>query len=145
MLVSLVAFVVLMPVSYRAGTGVSHPHTIFQGLIDMVTGQPHHHHGDHDQALGNAKRAGAGTELNASRMSNQGQGSAERQDPNLSSPDMPTLLGLSSPIDATASIHALGALVAAILSGSGARAIWGTVRTRSELIPALEPPPPRPS
>jgi hypothetical protein len=39
----LVLATLLMPVSYRAGSDISHPHTIFQGLVDLITGEPHHH------------------------------------------------------------------------------------------------------
>lgn len=136
MLALLLVLIVLMPVSYRAGTDSSHPHTIFQSLIDMAIGQPHH-----DHPWDGANHAGAGNIVGAAETSDHG--AAERLEPNLASPDMPTVLGLSSPIDATASIHALGALVAAILSGSGPRSIRDAVRTLSGLIPALEPPPPR--
>lgn len=38
---------VLMPVSYRAGTSTAHAHTVFQSVIDQVRGTPHHHAEDH--------------------------------------------------------------------------------------------------
>jgi hypothetical protein len=39
--------VVMMPVSYRAGTESAHPHTIFQAMIDRATGHTHRHPGEH--------------------------------------------------------------------------------------------------
>lgn len=141
LLLLLVALVLLMPVNYRAGTDASHPHTIFQGLIDMVTRQPHHHHGDHDPPRDGADHAGTANLDGGSETSDPG--AAERIEPHLTSPDMPSWLGLSSPIDATAAIHALGALVAAILGGSGMRSLCDAVRVFSGLTLTLDPPPPR--
>jgi hypothetical protein len=140
MLVLLVALVVLMPVSYRAGTTASHPHTIFQGLIDMVVGQPHQHGDDHhhDSPHGDASRSGI--ERSPGGL---GHRAAERSESRLASPDMPSWLGLSSPIDGTAAIHALGVLVAVILSGSAGRSLWDAVRAFSGLSLKLDPPPPR--
>jgi hypothetical protein len=37
---------VLMPVSYRAGTESAHPHTVFQVIVDEVRGEAHGHAGD---------------------------------------------------------------------------------------------------
>lgn len=145
MLALLVALVVLMPVSYRAGTDASHAHTIFQGPIDMMIGQPHHDHGeyDHDDAPYNAKHVRTGTAHDESGMSDQNHRTAEQLEPSATSPDMPTWLGLSSPIDVVASIHALGALVAAILSGLTQRSLRDSVRTLDGLSVTLEPLPPR--
>lgn len=145
MLALLVALVVLMPVSYRAGTDTSHSHTIFQGLIDMVIGQPHHHASTHSHApvSSDAEHRDTQTAHDATRRTDQDQHPSEGPEAGTTSPDMPALLGLSMPIDGTASIHALGALLAAILGGSAIRSIWGTVRTASGRTPTLEPPPPR--
>lgn len=147
MLASLVALVVLMPVSYRAGTDTSHSHTIFQGLIDMVLGQPHQHSSTHDHdntsASSDAEHEGTGTTHDGTGASDQDQHPTERLEAGVASPDMSALLGLSMPIDATASIHALGALLAAILGGSATRSIWDTIRAGPGRIPALEPLPPR--
>jgi hypothetical protein len=126
MLALLVMLVVLMPVSYRAGTDASHPHTIFQELIDLVVGQPHHHHDDgHAHGTADDHRA------------------AERAEPALAAPDMPTWLGLSNPVDATAAIHALGALVAALLLGTGQGVVRAGVPNLTGRNPGVDPPPPR--
>jgi hypothetical protein len=37
---------VLMPVSYRAGTESAHPHTVFQVIVDQERGETHSHAGD---------------------------------------------------------------------------------------------------
>lgn len=145
MLALLVALVVLMPVSYRAGTDASHPHTIFQGLIDMVVGQPHQHGDDHhhDSPHADADADRSSVERSHGASTSSGHRAAESLEPSLASPDMPSWLGLSSPIDGTAAIHALGALVAVLLSGSSGRSLWGAVRAFPGLILTLDPPPPR--
>ncbi|HEV2066621.1 MAG TPA: hypothetical protein VGR08_07285, partial [Thermomicrobiales bacterium] len=85
MLASLVALVMLMPVSYRAGADVSHSHTIFQGLIDTIIGLPHHHSSpvsDHDAShaeggAGHASSSAAGRH----RPVERDHDSAERLEP----------------------------------------------------------------
>lgn len=147
MLVLLTALVMLMPVSYRAGTETSHPHTIFQVMIDMVAGHPHHHHGNHDDRADHAHAGNpeTGTADDAYSPGGHVPDADERMDPTPSSPDIPTSLGMSNPIDVAASIHALGALVAAILGGSAACPLWDSVRGSSGVVPSLTPPPPRPT
>lgn len=142
MLVLLVALVVLMPVSYRAGTDAAHPHTIFQGLIDMVIGQPHHH-GEHDHASGLGDSHASAEHPGGEHGGGSTDQVAKRLEPAAASPDMPTLLGLSSPIDATAAIHALGALIAAMLSGSARCSLRDSVQSLDGLSVVLDPPPPR--
>jgi hypothetical protein len=34
---------ILMPVSYKAGTATAHPHTVFQAIVDQVHGETHSH------------------------------------------------------------------------------------------------------
>lgn len=146
MLASLVALVMLMPVSYRAGADVSHSHTIFQGLIDAVTRQPHQHHGtpadDSGQRDSGHASSSSGGEHGPVELDHD---SGERREPKHHAPDMPTWLGLSTPIDATAAIHALGTLVTAMLGGSARRSIREVARRLTGLSLALEPPPPRPA
>lgn len=43
MLAGMALLVLLMPMSYRAGTEADHPHAFFQELIDIATGTPHEH------------------------------------------------------------------------------------------------------
>jgi len=147
MLASLVALVMLMPVSYRAGADVSHSHTIFQGLIDTIVGQPHHHGGpvrDRDDLHAKGDTGHAGTRSQGEHGPGQRDDrAAERLEPNYPAPDMPTWLGLSNPIDATTAIHALGALVTALAGGSARRSLGNPVRRLTGLSLTLEPPPPR--
>ncbi len=42
-----VSLMLLMPVSYRAGTETAHPHAFFQGMLDMISGEPHEHADQH--------------------------------------------------------------------------------------------------
>lgn len=56
MLVGMALLVLLMPMSYRAGTETAHPHAFFQDLIDLATGTPHEH-GSH---VGASHEHGAG-------------------------------------------------------------------------------------
>jgi hypothetical protein len=41
----LALILLLMPVSYRAGTQDAHPHTVFQAILDQVRGEQHTHAG----------------------------------------------------------------------------------------------------
>ncbi len=139
--VLLVVLVVLMPVSYRAGTDVSHPHTIFQSLIDTPTGKPHHHAHDHSHEDKDEEQAGSeGLPVAPGSSDHQ---RAEHLEPHLTSPDMPSWLTLSNPIVASAAIQALAALVAVILSSSVARSMREVVCVISGLTLPLKPPPPR--
>lgn len=51
--------VLLMPMSYRAGTETDHPHAFFQELIDLATGTPH----EHGSRVGVSHEHGAGDAL----------------------------------------------------------------------------------
>ena len=120
MLLVLLLAMLLMPVSYRAGSDREHAHTIFQGMIDAVLGQPHHHHhhGEDDAHAENDATAEA-------------------------RPDIPNPLGLSTPISSQAAIQILGLLIAGMLTAVAVRPLWADARRLLERAFTEDPPPPR--
>lgn len=136
----LMAAMLLMPVSYRAGTEQSHPHTIFQGLIDLVTGEPHHHHEAETAQTTRSPFAPLTVPLGL-------LGDAGHQDDLAISgvPDIPRLLGVSMPISDQATIQALAVLIALLFAGSATRALWTAIRALDGIVPGIESPPPRPA
>jgi len=135
----LVVATLLMPVSYRAGTEQSHLHTIFQGLIDLIAGEPHHHGADTAQA---ARSPFAPLTVPLGLLSD-----TNHQDDLATSgePDIPRMLGISMPISDHTTIQALAMLIATILGGGAARAPWTAVRTLAGRATLVEHPPPRPA
>jgi hypothetical protein len=110
----LIVGALMMPVNYRAGTTTEHTHTILQGIIDAIAGQPHTHPG----AMG-------------------------LEDGTHSAPDVPVQLGLSMPILSQTSLDQLGVLIALLLTGTLLRRAWISTASLSGWLPGLDPPPPR--
>lgn len=129
----------LMPIEYRAGSSEAHTHTIFQGVVDAITGHTHHHAGDStDPAPGSAISPFSALTIPLS-TANVASGPAE--EPSL--PDEPSILGLSTPILASAAILALGLLVMTLLSGGTRHPEWARRDRLQGWIPGAESPPPR--
>lgn len=138
---------IAMPVTYRTGAEVEHPHTIFQGMIDAITGTHHHHH-DHPVGAETDDHAAVET----SPFVPVGVPLSILENPRLEPPhvddlnrgtDSPQLPGVSMPITSLASIQSLGLLVAALLAGVADRPLWSqTVRLLNHAV-AVESPPPR--
>lgn len=139
----LVVATLLMPVSYRAGTDQSHPHTIFQGLIDLIAGQPHQHHDGEPHHHHDADTPHAGQSPLATPPGIlEAAGHQDDLGPP-GEPDIPSLLGMSMPISDHATVQALALLLAALLAGDAPRAPWSATRTLAGRAPAVESPPPR--
>lgn len=123
--------VLLMPVSYRAGTDHAHAHPIFQIMIDSMLGKTHHH-GEHSSAAAPSPFSPPGVPLVASESENL----HDQTDQALTSDVMFPLLG-------SASLLMLGALVSALLMGSTRRELWSSIQRLNPVWLALEAPPPR--
>lgn len=145
----------LMPISYRAGTETSHAHTIFQGIVDAIAGRSHHHPGDT-----RSRKAGSpalspfapATVPLGSLMFDHAVAPRGAPDRDLvegdattapGAPDIPAQLGLSSPIESTSAIHELGSLVALLLAGAVRTSHWGQVNRLFQICLTQDPPPPR--
>jgi hypothetical protein len=130
----------MMPVSYRAGTGSSHAHTIFQTMIDAVTGTPHSH-GEpilQPEYVTPSPFAPLALPLTALVMTDT------TLDP-AAEPDTPVMLQLTSPISATAAIQLLALIVASMLLFSPYRPTWSSLRTLRPRQHRIDTPPPRPA
>ena len=151
----LVPLMLLMPISYRAGTETSHAHTIFQGIVDTITGYRHHHAGDagpgaetiDSPALSPAAPAvvspGSSThEHDANAESHAGEG-RDRHANQATAPDVPEQMGLYSPIESTSAVHELGSLVALLLSGAVCASLWSRANRLLQVCITEDPPPPR--
>lgn len=129
----------LMPIEYRAGSSEAHTHTIYQGVVDAITGHAHHHAGDDSEPP-------AGITISPfSALTIPLSTSSATTDPveEPALPDEPSILGLSAPILASAAILALGLLVIALLSGGTCQPEWARRHRLQGWIPRAESPPPR--
>jgi len=149
----LVLMTLLMPISYRAGTETSHAHTVFQGIVDAITGHPHHHSGDANAKLSESARLSpfvpanvplGSLTLDAGGSTASTSAAAHRaEDQRTMVPDFPAQLGLSSPIESTSAIHELGSLIALLLAGAVCASLWGKVNRLFQVFITQDPPPPR--
>jgi hypothetical protein len=146
-LLTLLLATIVMPVDYRAGAKVEHPHTIFQGVIDAITGHHHHHHEEAETTGPVSSPAvtftpfvpvGVPLSILADPLGQPLQVEAVSQDT-----DAPELLGVSMPITSLASIQALGQLVAALLAGTIARPLWSQAPRLLNRAVGVDIPPPR--
>lgn len=136
----LVLATLMMPVSYRAGTDASHPHTIFQVMIESVTGTPHTH-GEPTRQPGRltpSPFAPLTVPLTARVLTDA------TVDP-ASEPDTPVMLQLTSPISDTSAIQLLALIVAGLLLFSPYRPTWVSPRAPRPMPNRIETPPPRPA
>jgi len=146
----------LMPVSYRAGTETSHPHTIFQGMVDAVTGDRHHHSGDTEaegvESLALSPFVPATVPLGSLMFDRPETADPGAAGPHRTggdrttipgAPDIPAQLGLSSPIESATAIHELGALIALLLAGAVCASLWDKVNRLFQMCITQDPPPPR--
>jgi hypothetical protein len=134
----LILVTIVMPVSYRAGSDTAHPHTVFQGMIDLLSGHPHHHGA---AAVEPAPASALFSPLPTSLLI-----AASHVDRTAvpGEPDIPQILGLSVPISALAAIQDLLPLLLALLASVLIGRIW-TAHPRLVAIPEpVESPPPRP-
>jgi hypothetical protein len=140
-----VMLVLAMPMNYRAGTETTHPHAVFQTVIDTVTGR-HHHPGDghlHTHAATSSAAlspfAPPSVPLNA--LHGQDQPSLPSASMHIA-PDVPSIASMKPSLDQPVTIVAAGMLVllAAVVVR---RSCWHLVRIPGDTAIAPEPPPPR--
>jgi hypothetical protein len=145
MLLLLFVATLVMPVNYKAGAQDEHAHTIFQGLIDAISGHAHHHASDaaeQPQPVSISPFTNPAIPLKAVIEADLAQEAAVATSPVT---DEPTLLALSMPILAVAAVQSLGLLVAAALAGVAGRSLWAQRPRLTAWCRTLEPPPPRPA
>lgn len=155
LLLAMVALILFMPMSYRAGTAFSHPHAFFQVFIDAATGHAHH---DADELVAGSQPERDGTfspfvppdvPLQQPRgddavhyrvvaghllFSTQASGHA---------PDAPVLAALTAPLEQATGIPALSLIVLLLLAADRRRAIWALATRPQGAILTPDLPPPR--
>ncbi len=130
----------MMPVSYRAGTGSSHPHTIFQVMIDAISGTPH----THGEPVHQPERHTPSPFAPLSVPLAAAVQADARVDPAAES-DTPVMLQLTSPISDTSAIQLLALIVAGMLLFGPYRPTWASLRAPRPMPNRIETPPPRPA
>ncbi len=143
----LAVLMLLMPVSYRAGTEVSHSHSILQGIVDTLTGHSHHHD---EETVSTTSRfvaspfAPANVPLGSWMTGDASEAASADAGARSGSPDIPEQMGLYSPIESTSPIHELGSLIALLLAGAIRASLWGKANRLLQVCITQDPPPPRP-
>ena len=144
-LVAMAALLLLMPISYRAGTEATHPHAVFQVWLDSARGGSHHHHGDHPpEAASHHAAADHHADQGVTRWAGapgfHTVASARAVEEAL---DPPTLSPLKAPLSPALPLLTLaGDLLLLVVSTSWLPLWAGPARMRAR-HPAPEPPPPR--
>lgn len=137
-LLMLVAGVLMMPVSYRAGADVAHPHTVFQGVIDAIRGEPHHH--------GQATAPVAPSPFSPPAVPLHSNPAPLTNTSALHDVDVPSQLQAATPMLAETSLLTLGLLIAVLLLAWRHRwHVWAAVGHLEPVVMDLESPPPRAS
>ncbi len=144
-LLAMVALLLLMPVSYRAGIEASHPHAVFQVWLDSAHGGSHHHHGDHPpEAASSHAAAGHHADPGVTRWAvapDSRTVAGVRAVEELADP--PTLSPLKAPLSPALPLLALAGVFLLLVVSTSWRPLWaGSARMRA-LPSAPEPPPPR--
>ncbi len=138
----------LMPVSYRAGTGTSHAHSILQGVVDTAVGHPHHHREETGTATSRrivSPFVPANVPLDSWATGHMGGAGSALSSGQPASPDMPERMGLYSPIEPSSPIQELGALIALLLANAAGAPLWESVTRLLQVSIVQDPPPPRPA
>lgn len=141
LLVSLAALLLVMPVSYRAGTEVAHPHAVFQGWIDAADGSAGHHH--HPETTATHPAAGRDhAEHSAARWAT-GQDGIAAGGP-AAEADTPTLSALKVPLSPAMPLLALAGVLLLLVISAAWRPLWAASASLLGAFPWPEAPPPRP-
>lgn len=131
----LVVATLMMPVNYRAGTDLIHSHSVFQTIIDAVSGHAHNHANDP-----------SGTQLVPSPFAPAALPLASAAQPMPSSSDGDVASVLSSapaPVSPFTAIQLLGLLVAGLMLVAAHSRHWPVrLRPASQAL-RIEIPPPR--
>jgi len=169
-MLGMVSLLLLMPVSYRAGTDTPHPHAFFQGAIELVSGEAHEHadgtadrHAGQDAPVASATQASQASQasispfiaadipLAAARQVTDADELEESSPPRASiasaepnaGPDTPQLTDLKPALDQGSAIASIGMLLILVASYSTVRKLWFSNSRLTGLVSLLEPPPPR--
>ena len=154
---------VLMPVSYKAGTATAHPHTVFQAIVDQVRGETHSHGDDSSTPAGAIVPAtqpafflalniplstfadmaspAAAIELMLRThhlLHDLGVAPAEQES------DLPELTSVHGGTELASALTLLASIWALLLLRQPMRRIWFSQRILRGIRDALEGPPPRP-
>jgi len=150
----LVGLLLLMPMNYRAGTDLAHPHAFFQGILDTFSGTAHHH-GDADVTTTSTSPATtASTALSpftAAAIPLEAAAAAsdhhETVTPDLrSAPDVvdaPAVTDQKAPAELGATIAALGMLLALVFTSHAIRRLWFATTSLTGIATPIDAPPPR--
>ena len=137
---AMAALLLVMPVSYRAGAEMTHPHAVFQLLADAEHGVVHHHH--HSTAANHA--ADTHDEPTETRWTTgHHDGRRASVAVRVAPPDTPTLSPLKAPTPPAVSLLGLVAVMLAAVESAVWRPLWGAARRMSGRLLSPEYPPPR--
>jgi hypothetical protein len=136
LLLLMVGTMVMMPVTYRAGTDQAHVHTIFQGMVDTLLGTPHHHPNHHEGGAAPSPFSPPGIPLRTI----DGHHTTTATD---ADSDTPQQVELAGPALATTALLQLSSLVATLLAGWKPRPLWNSSQELSAIPARPEAPPPR--
>lgn len=163
-MLGMVSLLFLMPVSYRAGTESPHPHAFFQGMIELISGQPHEHaegitdrHAAEDVPAPSGMKASispfiaADIPLATARQvaDTSASGDSATVPTSIASaetsagPDTPQLTDLKPALDQGSAIASIGMMLILVASFSIVRTLWFSQSRLTGLFSRLEPPPPR--
>jgi hypothetical protein len=131
----LVVGVLLMPVSYRAGTDQAHVHAIFQPMLDGLLGD-HHHHGEATAPAAPSPFFSPAIPL-ASFQDGHHLPSSQAD------ADLPHQIQMAGAGLAITAILGLALLIATLLAGSVVRSLWTAPFLLLPVTIWPEPPPPR--
>lgn len=131
----LVLATLMMPVNYRAGTDLAHSHSVFQSIIDTVTGHTHHHANEPTVTkLAPSPFAPAALPL----------ASAAQPAPTSSEGDVASILASApAPVSPFSAMQLLGLLVAGLMMMAAFARHWPVRLRPSSLSLPIEIPPPR--
>ena len=144
----LILLMLLMPVSYRAGSETVHAHSILQGVVNTVTGHTHHHHEETSAATSRLSvlPLSQATVPIDSWMTSSATGTAGASSgAQLEIPDIPERMGLYGPIEPSSPIQELGALIVLLLAGAARASLWGNMTRLLQVCNGQDLPPPRPA
>lgn len=155
LLLAMAALLLVMPMSYRAGTAYSHPHAFFQVFIDAATGHSHHDAGELTpgsvaEPAGTlssfvppdvplqppAGTAGVHSPVVAGHILFSPQATSQAS-------DTPALTALTAPLEQASGIPALSLSLLLLLAADQRRALWAQARAPRGVTTAPELPPPR--
>lgn len=158
----LVAVLLTMPESYKAGTEAPHPHAFFQGVIEAITGHQHEHDGIADATSTPDASTAAGSLLSpfgganiplAASATVDSSPSTVTIDAATGAPldtaalqtriDTPHVTSLKPAADQGSAITAIGLLVSIWFAARPVRRIWFAVAHLTGNAVAIEAPPPR--